>query len=197
MRPETGRIESNLLVKNQREQRRVQKGQGDCWQWQASGQCTKGDQCSFQHDRNKRAKPTTQPTPSPQSSTQIQGVKSPARSKSPGRKSPSGRISRQPCKDHLKGIYTNPSCEKWHSPECLLHKTDNKCAFAHRRVDEQPRKRSQQNGDKSAVALLKEAKNLGCIFEDMEPAKSSLIFTEEINHAETNPKCTVHKGHVP
>ena len=26
-----GRIESNILIKNQREQRRVHKGQGDCW----------------------------------------------------------------------------------------------------------------------------------------------------------------------
>ena len=38
-----GRIESNILIKNQREQRRVHKGQGDCWQWHASGQCSKGD----------------------------------------------------------------------------------------------------------------------------------------------------------
>ena len=70
-----GRIESNILVKNQREQRRVHKGQGNCWQWQASGQCSKGDQCSFWHDRNKRAKVTTQPTPSPEQTTQTQGVK--------------------------------------------------------------------------------------------------------------------------
>ena len=56
------RIESNILVKNQREQRRVHKGQGECWQWRANGQCTKGDPCSFRHRRNKRAKATTQPT---------------------------------------------------------------------------------------------------------------------------------------
>ena len=36
-----GRIESNMLVKNQREQCRVLKGQGDCWQWKAIGQCPK------------------------------------------------------------------------------------------------------------------------------------------------------------
>ena len=35
-----GRIESNMPVKNQREQRRVLKRQGDCWQWRASGQCS-------------------------------------------------------------------------------------------------------------------------------------------------------------
>ena len=35
------RIESNILVKNQREGRRTHKGQEDCWRWQASGQCLK------------------------------------------------------------------------------------------------------------------------------------------------------------
>ena len=56
-----GRFESNILVQNQREQCRVLQGPGDCWQWQASGQCPKGDNCSFRHDTKKRAKPTTLP----------------------------------------------------------------------------------------------------------------------------------------
>ena len=65
MRPESGRIESNILAKNQREQRRVLKEQGDYWQWKATGQCSKGNNCSFWHDTNKRAIPATQPAPSP------------------------------------------------------------------------------------------------------------------------------------
>ena len=48
-------IESNVLVKDQKEQRRVHVRQGDYWQWQASPHCSKGDKC-FQHDGNKRAK---------------------------------------------------------------------------------------------------------------------------------------------
>ena len=39
------------------------------------------------------------------------------------------------------------------------HKRDadlgEKCSYAHRQVDEQPSKRSKKNGDKSAVAMLK------------------------------------------
>ena len=31
---------------------------GDSWQWEANGQCSKGDICSFRHDMNKRAKST-------------------------------------------------------------------------------------------------------------------------------------------
>ena len=84
-----------------------------------------------------------------------------------------------------------------------------KCAFAHRQVDEQPKKRSKTNKDKSAVAMLKkgnwqesvtdgchdrtgqpvkrsvkklgqnsserrfsDARQLGCVFQDMTPPKS-------------------------
>ena len=94
------------------------------------------------------------------------------------------------------------------------------CSYAHRQVDEQPRKRSKKNDDKSAVAMLKkndlhesvwqpvvncdkshdrteqpvvkrdtrhelkqgpvgrrfsDARQLGCVFQDMEPPKLSSI----------------------
>ena len=52
---------------------RNQRSQGDCWQWNATGQCSEGDNCCFRHDMNKRAK-STQPNPSPRSSTR-QSVK--------------------------------------------------------------------------------------------------------------------------
>ena len=77
------------------------------------------------------------------------------------RKSPSGKMSRWPCKDYLKGTCNNSFCEKWHPPECLFCKTKSgcrfgeKCSYAHRQVDEQPTKRSKKNDDKSAVAMLK------------------------------------------
>ena len=76
-------------------------------------------------------------------------------------KSPSGRTSRWPCKDCLRGTCNNSLCEKWHPPESLLYKTKSgcrfgeKCSYAHRQVDEQPTKRSKKNDDQSAVALLK------------------------------------------
>ena len=80
-----------------------------------------------------------------------------------------------------------------------------KCFYAHRQVDEQPSKSSKKNGDKSAVAMLKKhelydrtgkpvvcrdtrherhgpvvcnssnARQLGCVFQDMEPPKFSPI----------------------
>ena len=134
-----------------------------------------------------------------------------SRTRSPRGKSPSGRMSRWPCKDYLKGTCINSFCEKWHLPEWLFHKSENgcrfgeKCSYAHRQVDEQPRKRSKKDGDKSAVAMLKKyeqhdrtgrlvvcsdtsherhgpvvcnssnTRQLGCVFQDMEPPKSSSI----------------------
>ena len=61
-----GNYERNAVVKNQGTKQRGQRTFGDCWQWEANGQCSKGDNCSFRHDIKKRAK-STQPNPSPSS----------------------------------------------------------------------------------------------------------------------------------
>ena len=49
----TGNFEKNAVVKNQLTKQRVQRILGD-WQWEANGQCVKGDNCSFRHDMDKR-----------------------------------------------------------------------------------------------------------------------------------------------
>ena len=81
-----GNYERNAEVKNQGTKQREQRTLGDCWQWKANGQCSKGDNCSFRHDSNKRAK-TTQPNPSPSSSTR-QNERNASRTRSPRGKSP-------------------------------------------------------------------------------------------------------------
>ena len=191
-----GNYERNAVVKNQETKQREQRTLGDCWQWKANGQFSKGDDCSFRHDINKRAK-STQPNLSPSSSTR-QNERHASRTRSPRGKSPSGRMIRWPCKDYLKGTCTNSFCEKWHPPECLFYKSEKgcrfgeKCSYAHRQVDEQPSKRSKKNGDKNAVAMLKKndlhesvwqpvvsacssnTRQLGCVFQEMEPPKSIL-----------------------
>ena len=114
-----GYCERNAVVKNQGTKQREQRTLGDCWQWQANGQCSKGDNCSFRRDIIKRGK-TRQPNPSPSSSTR-QNERNASRTPSPSGKSPSGRMFRWPCKDHLQGTCTNSFCEKWHPPECLFY----------------------------------------------------------------------------
>ena len=50
--------ERNAVVKNPGTKQRVQRILGDCWQWEFNGQCSRGDNCSFRHDVNKRGKMT-------------------------------------------------------------------------------------------------------------------------------------------
>ena len=136
-----------------------------------------------------------------------------SRTRSPKGKSPSGRMSRWPCKDYLKGTCNNSFCEKWHAPEWLFYKTKSgcrfgeKCWYAHRQADEQPTERSKKNddkmlekgdwnergpvtdqcpdrsgkpdkmsdkklGQKSSQRRSSDARQMGCVFQDMTPPKS-------------------------
>ena len=54
----SGNFEKNAVVKNQKTKQRVQRILGDCGQWKTNGQCSRGDNCSFRHDINKRGKMT-------------------------------------------------------------------------------------------------------------------------------------------
>ena len=85
-----------------------------------------------------------------------------------------------------------------------------KCSYAHRQVEEQLGKRSKKNGDKSAVAMLKRnehhhrtgrlvvnvyssnTRQLGCVFQDMEPPMSTTILRKSSKHTEANPMCSIH-----
>ena len=80
-----GNFEKNAVVKNQGTKQRVQRILRDCWQWEANGQCVKGDNCSFRHDINKRGK-VTPSNPSPKSFMQQNERKS-SRTRSPRGKS--------------------------------------------------------------------------------------------------------------
>ena len=51
------------MVTNRRGRRGVERGQGDCYQWKAKGQCSRPDKCSFWHDEDRRAKPTPKNAP--------------------------------------------------------------------------------------------------------------------------------------
>ena len=106
---------------------------------------------------------------------------------------------RWPCKDYFKrtctksevksGTLQNACSTRPRVVEDLVKKR----SYAQRKVDEQPNKRSKKNDDKSAAAMLKKyelhdrtgclvvnvyssnTRQLGCVFQDMEPPKSSSI----------------------
>ena len=85
-------------------------------------------------------------------------------------RSPSGKFDRQPCEDYLKGICTKSPCDCWHPPECQFYKSESgrtfgdKCSYAHRQVEGQSSQNTRKDGDKSAVATLKEAPQFGAFF---------------------------------
>ena len=98
-----GNFETSAVAKNHREKQLEQRSLGDCWQWKSNGQCSKGDNCSFRHNLNKRTKIDT---------AAQQSVKNASRTRSPRGRSPSGKMARLPCEDYLKGTCTTPFCEK-------------------------------------------------------------------------------------
>ena len=54
----SGNFEKNAVVKNPGTKQRVQRILGDCWQWEANGQCVRGENCSFRHNINEHGKVT-------------------------------------------------------------------------------------------------------------------------------------------
>ena len=107
------RIETGPVVTSRRGQRGIERGQGECYQRKAKGECSRGDQCSFLHYEDKRAKLTPKTAPSSEPPTQ----RGRSASSLTGL-SPSGKFAGQPCRDCLKGICTKSPCDCWHPPEC-------------------------------------------------------------------------------
>ena len=52
-------------------------------------------------------------------------------------------------------------------------KFGQECSFLHCKVEEQPNKKPKKGGDKSAVAVVKAVRQLGCVLQDTEPLESS------------------------
>ena len=99
-----------------------------------------------------------------------------------------------------KELAITPSCENFHPPECLFYNSEKGCRFgekcsnAHRQVDEQPSKKSQKNGDKSAVVFFEEYPTIGLRTLGYGAAEVFIDFAEGRKHTETNPTCTLTKA---
>ena len=186
LRPENGNLERSAVVKNQGAKQREQRTPGGCWQWEANGQCSEGDNCTFRHDIKMRAK-STQPNYSPSSSHAARWEKC---IENP--KVPEARVPVEGWLDCRSRITSKELAQLYSVKNGILRsacstrqiKDSNwvyKCSWAHRLVDEQPSKRCRKNGDKSAVAIVKMTRQLGCVFENMESPKSSSILRKSSN----------------
>ena len=176
------RIVTGAVVTKRRGQRGVERGQRDCYRWKAKGRCSRGHKCSFRHDEDKRSKPTPK-TASP-SEPPTQRGRSASRKKNLRGQSPSGKFARQPC--------TKSPCDDWHPPKANL-KSQNRVvdlaisarfrtgrlkfnlAKSGKRVVREVIKRPKKGGDRSAVAIVKSVRQLGCVSQDAEPPESATI----------------------
>ena len=141
-------IETGAVITSLRGLSGIESGKGVCYQWEAKGQCSRGDQRSFQHDGYDRAKqtkkndpPSEPPTPRGRSASRKRSIRG---------RSPSGKTSRQPCKNFVKGTCTELPCDCWHPPECQFFKSESgckfgaECSYPHWKVEEQPKKKAEE-----------------------------------------------------
>ena len=115
--------------------------------------------------------------PTPKAAPPTPRGRSASRKRSLRGRSQCGKSNRQPCKNFLKGTCTKLPCDYWHPPECQFYKSESGCKFGAECSfrTEQPNKRPKKGGDKSAVAIVKSVRQLGCVSQDAEPPESVKI----------------------
>ena len=92
-----GRIETGAVVENRKGMSGVEGGKGICYQWKEKGQCSQGDQCSFQHESNDRAQKPDHNAATPCEPALSRGG-SVSKKRSIRGKSNRGAILRHPCR---------------------------------------------------------------------------------------------------
>ena len=70
-----------------------------------------------------------------------------------------------------------------------------KVHFRHKEVDSQLNKKSKKSGGQGSVALLKNSKQCGCVFQDTEPPKSKSISRRSQNSKNRSATCSAQKVH--
>ena len=97
------------MVKNLGTKQRGQRILGDLWQWKPTGSVLK-ETIAVSVTILISVQKMTQPNPSPSFFMQ-QDERNASKTRSPRGRSPSGRMSRWPCKEYLLGTCTTPFCE--------------------------------------------------------------------------------------
>ena len=171
-----GNFETSAVIKNQRVKQREQRSLGDCWQWETNGQCSKGDSYSFRHGKDKRAK-STQPNPSPRSSTQ-QSVKNMHRETGvPEAEVQLGKWL--DCRARIASKELTPSSSST-SPKMDANLEIS--ALTHTaRLTNSPARSPKRMVTELQWLYWRIHDNLDCVFQEMEPPKSSSILRKSSN----------------
>ena len=142
--------------------------------------------------------PKAAPPSEPQSS-KTRGTSVSRKRNARGRSQPE-KFNRPPCEYFLKGTCTKSPCEYWHPPEYHFSKTKlgckigAECSFPHWKVEEQPNKKPKKGDDKSAVAIVKNVRQLSCVSQDIEPRDSVTNSRKGTKSVGTSSTSTIHKG---
>ena len=108
----------------------VERKVGDCWQWQATGQCSKGDSCGFHHgvracgngsELHKQKERTSSPAPNSKATKDGKG-------KSSDEKDGKSFDKRNKIPCQWRNC-TNPSCGYRHPPECQNYISQIGCSY--------------------------------------------------------------------
>ena len=108
----------------------VERKVGDCWQWQATGQCSKGDSCGFHHgvrasgngsELLKQKERTSSPAPNSKATKDGKG-------KSSDEKDGKSVDKRNKITCQWRNC-TNPSCSYRHPPECQNYISQIGCRY--------------------------------------------------------------------
>ena len=153
--------------------KRTKPQQGDCRQWLKFGECSRGDECSWAHDEDKRPEKPSGKTAGRKSS----GKGSKSRSSSPkgGREgrnrsttpsskvrgtSPSGKEGRPTCTFYLRGeCNRGKNCEYFHPQPCTHFnagscKLGEECEFAHFTAEPKEKAKAKTKAKVGAPAVL-------------------------------------------
>ena len=160
----------------------VERKVGECFQWKAHGQCSKGDSCSFNHWQTStrtctmvRDEKDNRPLPH-----QVRRPSLTAREKHP-QTQPATEMKALRTKGAKFRAVTNivkkQSCNFGHRPECQNYKSEagcnfgRTCFFRYVEDEEMSSKKSKKGGAKGSVAIMKESAQLGCVSQDSYPRK--------------------------
>ena len=156
MRVRNDVVERGSVTKSQKGKKSyVERKVGECFQWEAHRQCSKGDSCSFSHDtitsgnsgegQRRRGRSSSLASHSKAKQTDGDGHKS---SKGSGNKEESSLDkSETPCRFKF---CKNPSWKFWHPPVCQNYKSEkgcifgDKCHFRHVETEGKPNKNQRK-----------------------------------------------------
>ena len=167
----------------------------ECFQWKAHGPCSKGDSCSFSHDKlvhgdlygGQRRKGRSSSF-APNSKAKTNGEQNPQKHQATKKRA----LHTKGAKFHADSEFVKTRHLSFGILPCVRTTSLKKDVYmaTHAisdmlRPKESAAKRSKKSGAKGSVAMLKESTQLGCVSQDSYPRKTIL---REPKHPSNSPK---------